>query len=330
MKINPERVKTDLSLTPFGAKGWLANHNMECPWCGRAGKFGFIFKGKSGVTHCFFCDTSKPVSIFLKETGRTELLSFEREFVSGSKLKSLRPKKTKIKDEIKDVSLPRGIKRLKNDPYLDGRGFTKEHYKLFQPSFTKHFIEHKLHDTIIFKIFNNGKLVSWLARSRKSYEWHKENLEQFKAGEARLHLRYTNSEGTEFEKILGGLDEITENTEVVIVCEGLFDKINVDRRLKLNKFEETKCIFTFGNKFSSEQMNLLKAKKSVKTVILMYDHGTVKISREVGLNLSNYWQTWIAHLDDPDIDPGDMTLKQLNKVLGSVYSPMNYFSKLNA
>ena len=42
MRYDKERIIEEFALTPFGARGWLTNKDMECPFCGKAGKWGII------------------------------------------------------------------------------------------------------------------------------------------------------------------------------------------------------------------------------------------------------------------------------------------------
>jgi 5S rRNA maturation endonuclease (ribonuclease M5) len=171
----------------------------------------------------------------------------------------------------------------------------------------------------------DGKLAGWLARSKMSYQWHKENLEQFKLGNGELRLRYENSIGTDFSKILGGYDEIGEETDTVIAVEGLFDKVNVDTQLELNENPNIKCVFTFGNKFSDGQIQLLRKKKSIKSVILMYDPEATLQNKKYSKSLEKYFDAYVARLTKPNIDPGDASREYLMHTLkNEVYSPIQF------
>jgi uridine kinase len=161
----------------------------------------------------------------------------------------------------------------------------------------------------------NGEPISWLARSKNSKEWHEENLNKFKERKVTLFPRYINSPGTDFDKILGGYDNITNNTHTLVIVEGLFDYINLSNLLKTNLYEEMKVIFTFGNKISDNQINLLRKKKSIKNIILMYDYNTIKQSKRYSLLLSKYYDVDICEIKDPDVDPGNMSESYLSDLL---------------
>jgi 5S rRNA maturation endonuclease (ribonuclease M5)/transcription elongation factor Elf1 len=326
MSLKVERLKEEFGLRFFGAKGWLSNKNIACPECGRKGKFGFKVDTHGGAVNCFFCDYSTNIYKYLKKVGKTELISFEQELTLKSTIRSLTDEDDEEEEkETEEVPLPRGFKNITEDEYLNGRNFLPEHYKRFDVGVTTHFLERKLKHHIIYSIFQDGKRLSWLARTRYSYKWHSHNLIQHKEEGVELVLRYMNSHGTEFDKILGNLDEITENTHTVIVVEGLFDACGLDTILKLNEHEEVKAVFTFGNKFSDAQIKLLRAKKSVKTVILMYDAETTKQSKSYGLKLSRYFETFVCHNEDPDKDPGNMDLKYCMKLLRNKKTALEYY-----
>jgi 5S rRNA maturation endonuclease (ribonuclease M5) len=327
MGVKIEEVKKELKLRSFGQKGWMSNKSMACPECHRVGKFAILFIKDSGIIHCFFCDHSNSIQNYLKSIDRRDLMTYEASISINSELTPLipEPEEEEDEEEIKEVKLPYKLQPLVNDPYLDDRGFLPEHYKNFEPSHTNSFLEKDLHDYIIFKIKQKGILASWLARSRKSYEWHSENLKRAKNNEERLVLRYRNSDGTEFDKILGGYDEITENTHTIILVEGLFDKVGVDKKLDIFENEKIRCLFTFGNKLSFNQINLLKEKKSVKFVILLYDYGTIKQSKSISLELNKYFKTMVGVIKDKNVDPGDMSFEYLHEILTSLQNPMEFY-----
>jgi hypothetical protein len=170
-------------------------------------------------------------------------------------------------EEIKECTLPKKLEYIEKDEYLDKRGFVKRYYEEFRPAETKFFLERKLHDKFIFQFTMNGKLAAWLARSKKSKEWHEENLKRFKEGMEKLVLRYENSRDG-FSHVIGGYDNITNETDTVIIVEGMFDYISVDTKLHLYESPDIKCVFTFGNNMGLSQIRLLRDKPGIRNVIL--------------------------------------------------------------
>ena len=234
--------------------------------------------------------------------------------------------KEEVKEDLKvrKVSLPKKLEPVINFPYLDERGFLPWHYKEFEPSITNSILERDLKNYIIFKLKMEGEVVAWLARSQHSYEWHKKELEEAKKVGRKPKLRYENSR-TDFTKIVGGYDDITENTKTVILVEGLFDKVGIDNILDTPNDETTRCCFLFGNSISKEQIELLKLKKSIETVILMFDDGTEMQSKSAGLMLSPHFYTKIAHLTRPGVDPGDMDLEYFIEIIDHLEDPLEYY-----
>jgi hypothetical protein len=327
MPVNPNKIIEELSLKSFGAKGWLKNDKISCPSpnCGKSGKFGFKIDEKGGGVHCFICDFSQNIYAYLISINRKDLISNTREYSTKKELNFNLKRSEEEESVLTEVKLPHGCKSILNDIYLNERGFTNNDYKTFHPLHTKSILSRSLHNYIIFQLKQENRLVGWLARSRYSKEWHEQNLKESKQGNCDLQLRYRNSEGTDFTHILGGHDEITDKTETVILVEGLFDRVGVNSKLKLDNQQEIKCCFTFGNKVSDEQINLLRNRKSIKNLILLYDYGTIKQSKTYGIKLSKYFNTDVCLIKNKSVDPGDMPLSYLLEVLKNRKDAINFY-----
>lgn len=326
--IRPEKIISEFSLKPFGAKGWLKNDKTLCPSCGRGGKFGFKVNDNGGGVHCFICDYSANIYKYLTLVGRRDLISSDREYSVESpfRLNFSQFSSEKEKEEIlPEVEMPFGCKRIYKDEYLDSRGFTKNDYDLFEPCVTDSVVERKLNNYLIFKMKQEGRLVAWLARSKHNYKWHEDNLRKHKEEGGILQLRYRNSDGTDFNKVLGGYDEINDKTDTVILVEGMFDRVGVNKKLRLDNQDGVKCCFTFGNKVSDSQISLLRNRKNLKNIVLLYDYGTVKQSKAYGMKLSKYFSTFVCLIEDSKVDPGDMPVSYLLKVLENKKSAINFY-----
>jgi len=314
MRINKDKVIEELGLKYFGAKGWMSSDETACPVCGRKDKFGILFTPTGGVTHCFYnCSDNMSLGKYLRHIKREDLILYEREVSIGIKLPTIEIEEVE-EEELPEVKLPKGYIRTYFDKYLNTRNFRSYQYEQFEVGTTTHFLEKKLHNYLIFVLKQQGRAVGWLARSKYSKEWHKENLENFKLGLCPLVLRYKNSTGTDFERIIGGYDEITDNTHTVIAVEGLFDKTNISNLLKTNLSEELKVIFTIGDSFTTSQIKLLKQTK-VRRVILMYDPNTTEQSMRYSMELSRHFDVDVCCIEDEGIDPGNMTENYLNELL---------------
>ena len=209
---------------------------------------------------------------------------------------------------------------------MNNRGFNKRYYEQFKPAITNFFLERKLQDKFIFQFTMKGKTVAWLARSKKSKEWHEQNLKEFKEGKSKLVLRYENSKDG-FANVVGGYDLITDSTDTIIIVEGMFDYISVDDKLHLYESEEIKCVFTFGNNIGNTQISLLRQKKSIRNVILMYDPDKPEMIKTAALTLQKYFNVTIAELKDKKKDPGDATQEELLEALDNVIEPINFYTK---
>lgn len=339
MRYDKERIISEFNLSPFGAQGWLTNKDMPCPFCGKMGKWGVIFNQDGRATfHCWKCPRKVSVFEFLKKLGRLDLTKRAysvklNELEDCPKIGELQVEHSKwmdsdeseAKQELKPVVLPLRIKPLVDDPYLDSRGFKKEHYEEFEPSYTDTPLEPKLKNFIIFKMKVDGVCVAWWARSRYSKEWHKHNLEAYKRHEEDLVLRYRNSENN-FQDLLGACDGLIEGkTDTVILVEGIFDYIGICNLLSLKDKDWLKCCFTFGNSIGNGQIDML-LKKKIKNIILLYDYGTIKESKEAALRMRDLFESvWVAAIRTPGVDPGNISIEELTEVLENVEDPLNFY-----
>lgn len=310
-----------LALKPFGQKGWIRNREA-CPYCGKPDKWGILIEGNSKIFHCFRCGEKTSLFNYLKKIGRADLCESDYKVSKNNFLKSIENEEL-IVNENEVIELPFGLKPLTNDSYLNSRGFTREHYAEFEPSYTDSPLEENLNNYIVFKLKQGESIVGWLARSRYTKEWHKQNLHESKKKGIPPMLRYRNSENG-FVKIVGGVNFIGNETKIVIVVEGLFDKINVDKLLDLRKGDVVACVFTFGKKISGDQANILLSLE-IETLILLYDGDAMEQSKEASITLGKKFKVLVAKIEDKTLDPGDMDITQLSKALGGATDPMNFY-----
>lgn len=329
-RVDKDEVVQELNLKPFGSAGWFSDKDSPCPYCDKGKKWGIHFNdiGSNGTFHCFKCGTKTTLRNFLAKIQRLDLAKVDYEnSVKASKLVPLVEEKEDEKSfDLEECKLPRKLEYIDNEPYLDNRGFKKRYYNQFKPAITRFFLEKKLHDKFIFQFTMKGKTVAWLARSKKSKEWHEQNLKNFKEGKEKLVLRYENSTDG-FAKVIGGYDLITDKTDTLIIVEGLFDYVSVDDKLHLYESQEIKCVFTFGNNIGTHQIELLRQKPSVRNVILMYDPDKPDMVKSAALTLQKYFNVAIAELKDKTKDPGDATQEELIEALDNPIEPINYFTK---
>ena len=209
--------------------------------------------------------------------------------------------------ELPEVKMPVGWKVLKNsNSYLMGRGITPELCKRYNMGTTNMFRKYK--NYVLIPIYDGGKIRGFIGRygSKKVPDGK---------------LRYNNSIGTQFSQLLFGYDEITQNTNTVILVEGVFDKIAVDKVLDLWSSEDIKCVCTFGKKISEEQIDKLKIKGIVR-VILLYDFDAIKEIKKFGLELENHFITDITFTNKKDID--ECTNEEALAVFTKLYKPRSF------
>lgn len=339
MRYDTEGITEEFHLVPFGSQGWLSNREMPCPFCGKSGKWGIIYNSTGGGTfHCWKCPRKTSLWEFLKKVGRLDLAKGAfapkmNELGSCPKIgeavtdeSAWMAETEQVEErELKPVTLPLRLKPLVDDPYLNERGFRPEHYREYEPSYTDTPLEAKLKNFIVFKMKIDGVCVAWWARSRYSKEWHKHNLEAYKRHEEELVLRYRNSENN-FQNLLGGCDFIEKGvTDTVILVEGIFDSIGVWNLLNLKENTWLRCCFTFGNSIGQGQIQELVL-RGVKNVILLYDYGTIKESKEAALKMrEDFDSVLVAAIMTPGVDPGNISREELFTVLDNATDPISFY-----
>lgn len=322
MKVDQDKIIKEFGLTSFGAKGWFHGKGLNCPNCNEQQKFGIIFGDKGGGSyHCFKgkCGEHGTLVSLLKKLGKTELLSFSVDIDIREKLAPL-VEEFEIDLSLKKVNLPMGFRKILTDPYLEKRGWMEDDFDQVTVGVTK--IDPNLRGYLIFPIYEESVLVGYLARSKKSKDWHDKNLKKVKQGLERLSLRYRNSENTDFEKLLGGIDEVEEGDTVILV-EGIMDKVGTDHYIKSAGLKKTKCCYTFGTNVTPYHIAKLLL-KGIEKVILMYDYETIKKVQEFGLKLSKNIETWVAEIRVPEMDPGNMFEEDFEEVFSNLKSPFSY------
>jgi len=313
-----------------GSGEWFSASTFECPECGKAdNKFGIKIVGGGGLCNCWRCGYKDSIFNFLYKTGNSDLVNSEKKYEFHDELDNVFLRKST--PTIIEQKLPVGFERYDKIGYLEGRGFADWQYKKFGIGMTDSPLSHGWRNKVIFQIFNRGKLVGFLGRSKKSKEYHEQNMKSYRNNECSLDIRYKNSD-TDFNFILGGLDDITDKTQTVFIVEGIIDKANLDRLLCANENPEIQCVFTFGSSISKEQIDLLKSKKSVQEVILFFDLDALKKMRYIIADLQkNFNSVLITLIDEnkygPDIDAGDIDITIFEEVIEKMVEPDKFYSR---
>lgn len=263
----------------------------DCPFCGKEKHF-YISK-ETQLFDCKRCGEYGSIYKLLKHLGKSYLLGGstveEKEVIQSIRSMLANDDNFSLagSKELPDVIMPVGWKVFLNSTqYLKNRGITRKDCVRYKIGGTN--LLRKMKDYVIIPVTDGGKIKGYVGR------WGGKKVPEGR-------LRYNNSIGTEFSSLLFGYDEITENTLTVILVEGIFDKIAVDKFFELWNGEEVKSCCTFGKKISDEQISKL-IQKGVTNVILLYDFDAIKEIKKYGVELDNYFKTSITYTYKKDID----------------------------
>lgn len=307
----------------------------ECPFCGHTGgKFGIYIgketdRKKQFMSHCFHCGKStRDLKQLLTEINRMDLMPTETaSFTDYIQDDFSFMDDKEIDDSLETIKLPESYKRTVSNSYLNKRGFTEDDYDFFQCGTTR-YLNFKFDDYIIFPIIDNGNIVGYVSRIMID----KKDLEE-QNREARLKgkyqkLRYKNSNENDFVKLLYNYDSVIEGeTDTVILTEGIFDTIALTRKLNLYDNPRMVAVATFGKKISDIQMYKLQM-KGVKTVIIGYDSDAKDTIKKVSMDLSEYFDTYIAWITSGGKDWDEMSYDDIYETFAyNIFTPVEF--KLN-
>lgn len=308
------------------------NHIIaNCPFCSKEGHFFFninkaLEKNPEGkYKYCWDCKKCTEKGNIVKLLRKLDkLFLLEGEYVGDGDFieNPLKKLGTASEEELgliaKEIRIPIGFKRMYSDPYLESRGFTEHEFNKYEIGYTN--TSAKYEDYIIILFREMAKVRGFIARSRLPKEEIKAINKSFKQkGLKQRYLRYRNSSESEFSKMLGGFEEIMITTSWVVLVEGYFDKVAVDRALALDKIQDMKCCFTFGKDVSKEQITKLK-KRGIRGVILVQDPDAVDYSKALGLKLQKHFdEVMIGFTGNKDL--GDSTDVEILSVFDNLKKP---------
>lgn len=307
-----------------------------CPYCGKdGGKFGIYIsketeKKKLFMSHCFSCHhTTKDINQLLDDIGRPDLKLIDTASFSPLEVPQFFALEDgdEIDDSLSVIQMPDGWKKCFRNGYLRSRGFESDDYDYFQVGTTRG-LNFKFDDYVVFPIIDNGDIVGYVSR----HVWPKDDIDEFnkkarRNGKYEIR-RYNNSIENDFVKLLYNYDAVVEDeTDTVIIVEGIFDVIALTRKLELYDNNSIAVVATFGKKISHTQIWKLQ-NKGVKTVVIGYDGDAVEAINTAALQLNEYFDVFIAYIDNPEADFDSMDFWEIYDVFSaSLKTPVEY--KLN-
>lgn len=324
----------------LGAKRDGGNKNLiaRCPYCGKEGKYG-IYIGKETVrkkpfmAHCFSCGRSTlTLDKLLEEIGRADLMITQTiDLLSPLDENLLFPLDTgeEIDDTLGIVELPDFYRQVYTHPYLKARGFVYDDYEQFPVGITGG-LNRRFDEYVIFPVIDSDDVVGYVAR----HTWSKDEIDSHnrkakRNGEYQIR-RFNNSTQNDFVKLLYNYDAIIEDeTDTVILVEGIFDVVALTRKLELYDNPHFVAVATFGKKVSQAQIYKLQV-KGVRTVVLGFDGDAVSAIKQTATELSEYFDVFIADIADPSKDWQDLSYTEIFEIFSErLRSPLEYkLSKL--
>lgn len=321
----------------LGAKRDGSGRNLvapRCPVCGKAGgKYGVYvgretLRKKTFMSHCFSCGFStRTLEQLLETIGRMDLM-VEPTADIGAPLENLlllKPEEPEeIDDELCTVELPEFYKRTFRHPYLQDRGFCFDDYDYFPAGCTGR-LNPRYADYVIFPILDEGDTVGYIGR----HIWPKSEIDAYNrrarhTGDYKI-LRYRNSIENDFSKLLYNYDAVIgDETDTVVLTEGIFDVISLTRKLEWYDNHRIAAVATFGKKISDVQIFKLQ-RKGVRYVVIGYDGDAVEAIKKAASRLRPYFEVLIADIPDARKDWEDLTGQEVYEVFAyRLLTPIEY------
>lgn len=308
-----------------GHVGSRGNWITTCPFCGKEEHFYIKLntqehhrsKGynKSYKWQCKRCGESGGLKRLLAQVGRLDLLSGTKVDVRKELVNFIEQEveEGEIVLELEECKLPFGFKSVKYDEYLDARGFTPEDYIRYKVGRTE--LTGKLIDYIIIPVEENNVNVAYFARTVHD----KKQIKKIEERTGKKYPRYRNA-SVDFALVVVGLDEITFMTRIVIIVEGFFDKVRLDRHFELWSNDEIKCVCTNGKNVSVEQiLKIIRKGNNVQDVILLQDNDAVKDTKKVGTLLSKYFDNvLVGYVPEIGKDIDETSDEDIDKIFNNL------------
>lgn len=294
-----EELKYELGGKTDGSRRNILIQN--CPFCGHDGfKYGIYVgpdtaKKRFGASNCFHCGRGfRTLRETLKALSLENLMPTETAELDDSGVDISAMFDDEIDDSLVEVVMPKGYKRCFKNQYLKSRGWNIDDFEYF-PVGTNRGFDREYADYVILEVRDEERTVGFVARSILS----KEEIESYNARHSFKIRRYKNSDeatGNGFSKMLYNYDAIEPMvTHSVILCEGPFDVVGLNRKLELYDNKSIVPIATFGKKISQEQMFKLQ-KKGVEQIVIGYDNDAKDTTARIAMELEKYFDVLIADI----------------------------------
>lgn len=295
IRLPDELLSQVLSNATKGPKNHLI---CTCPLCGKDRHF--YFNTETQKWDCKKCGKGGDIVRLLTALNKLTLI---RRFVDitkplQSRISRLYDEEPGLLDDLKEsttpVSLPVGFKFVKHHDYLASRGFAEDDYRRYPVGITN--LSFKREDYVIFLVYEDKVVRGYVGRKT----WSKQRLREYETKTGKVMPRYSNSENN-FSLLLYGIDEIMFYVDTVILVEGVFTKIAVDRRLGIQVEDNFRCLATFGKKISPLQIMKLLL-RGIKNVILIFDEDAVEESYKYARLLQKWFKVQVGFVAGGDLD----------------------------
>lgn len=313
-----------LHLKKSGNRGWYLGN---CCFCGKEDHLGVIFGTQLSSFKCQKCGEKGPIYGLLVKLNRIDLASKEKKSLN---LDNLQIKDLFAKESIIDLTielpnrlLPIGSKKIiegdKYWKYLIDRGVSEKQIIKYQPHHTNLHPIYK-QNYIIFPIYQFNEIKGFIARSLFTKNEIKEiNLTRSKSDK---YLRYRNSAGTDFEKIIYDFDNLITYKKIILE-EGIFSKFNSENFTKGNYGVGV----TFGKKISPFQIELLKQLPLLEELIILFDPDAISEVKEYSKTLPFKLKIGFIPFRNEEgeyKDPGDIDEEEFNSILENLEEPFEF------
>ena len=259
----------------------------SCPICGNS-NYKLWLNEKHKIGHCFRCDAKGTAQWFLFKHGATKLIQPKLNWQVDIKLES----------KHEEILLPLEAQRIYGGNVsissLEALEFLTKKRRLTEDEIIAYDIHYcpygKLLGNVIFPIYDaDHKLIAWQAR-RYKYQGQKSY----------------NPPGCGMN--FYGLDKLLPDDNKIVLVEGPFDTIHVNRVLRKYK-KGFACLGLMGHSLSDYHLAYLQYKIKPQTVYLMLDSDVNEEEIAIGVRLKKAGiNIHVCQLQDKDPDELDESI----------------------
>jgi len=263
-----------------------------------------------GAFDCKKCLKRGSLLTLLYKLGKIELLAGRRVDLNTDLTKLFIDEKViEASKPLPTIEMPPMFERQFSNEYLNSRKLSRQHYREYCCGEVKYSMKHQ--DYAYIGLYQDSELKGYMGR----YTGNDPSVK-----------RYNNSRSS-FGQILGGYDQVDSLTKTIILVEGFFDKVAVDRALGLQNKFDTRCLHLNGKSISDTQMMKLLTTEHAEHIIFAFDLEAASQIKALGGRASTFFRKVSAVTPSGNGDWGDISFEETKFLFENELKPIEEYQR---